>query len=249
LEARRNLPGIRFDLELIRAELQRLEPFAGELTSVFGPEKRGNDPFWFHNHSYEDFDAVTLYAELRLRKPRRVIEAGCGFSSRVINLATARNAAEGAPCECHFIEPYLDERFLDAPPVGTVHEKKLEDMPASFFEQLEAGDVLFLDTSHVVKAGNDCTFEYTELLPSLSPGVLIHIHDIFTPYNYPADWLFERQYPFNEQYIVEGLLSGGDKYRIVLPLYLLWSEHRVALDRLMPNGTARPGAFWVEKIG
>jgi hypothetical protein len=186
---------------------------------------------------------------IRHFKPRRIIEAGCGFSSRVISLAARKNAAEGRPVACTFIEPYPSERILRDRLAGPLLEKKIEDVPMATFRELQAGDFLFIDTSHVIKTQNDCCYEYLELLPSLNPGVIVHVHDIFTPYDYPEEWITKMLFAFNEQYALECLMSGNPSLEIILPLYYLWRDHTDALSRFMPGAQVRPVAFWLRTKG
>jgi hypothetical protein len=122
-------------------------------------------------------------------------------------------------------------------------------MPVEFFSQLGDGDALFIDTSHVLRTQNDVEYELLRVLPSLAPGVWIHIHDIFTPYDYPEEWVFSvPRAGNNEQYALECLLSGGDRFQVELPLHLLWREHQDVLRPLYLPATDRPAAIWLRRI-
>jgi hypothetical protein len=246
LNQRRNLPGIQLNEKSALEFLAQLKPYAKEINS-FPMEKKSDAEYWFRNFSYEDFDAVTHYCIIRHLKPKRIIEVGCGFSSRLTSLACRKNHEEGHSTECLFIEPYPSERLEGFKLHGELLVKKVEDVPLSTFERLEAGDVLFIDTTHIVKTQSDCCYELLEMIPVLRPGVWIHLHDIFTPYDYPEEWLLDQLRSFNEQYAFECLLSNSKDLEVVFPLYLLWKDHRAALNELMPNGSSRPGAFWVRK--
>jgi hypothetical protein len=243
---RRTLPGIPFDDALFLEWLGRLEPFAKEFANVPVDQQEGA-AFWRHNGGFEDFDAVTLYAMLRLLKPRRLIEVGCGFSTRVVAMAVRRNVAENHPCECLFIEPYPPEDLRRNPLPGPLLEQKVQDVPLATFENLGQNDVLFIDTTHIVKAQSDCVYELVQILPSLRSGVHIHIHDIFTPFDYPEEWLLDRLWPFNEQYALECLLTHSSAFEVILPVFFLYTVHRAALDRLLPGGETRPASFWVRR--
>jgi hypothetical protein len=244
---RRQLPGIDFNSSVYLDWLRSIRPYAAELADVPAYESEGA-AFWFKNGSYGDLDAVSLYAMIRHIKPRRFIEIGSGRSSQMIERACAANIAEGSPCDCTFIEPFPPSYFLKSPPLGNFIQKKVQEVPLSVFQKLCEGDILFIDTSHVLKTQGDCCYELLEIIPSLMAGVVIHVHDIFSPYDYPADWLFDRQFPFNEQYAIECILSGGDHFQVVLPTHLLWREHRDAVLELLPTATDAPGAFWFIKI-
>ena len=243
LSQRRMLPGILLDPAVYLPLVDELAHFSPELSDIPNEAAPGVS-FCFRNGAYGELDAVTLYCMVRHLKPKRLIEVGCGYSSRMIDRASRKNKEDGAPCECTFIEPYPPADFLDSPPLGRFIKSKVETVPLDLFKELGPGDVLFIDTSHVLKAQNDCCRELLEIIPSLAPGVVVHVHDIFTPYDYPAEWLFERQFPFNEQYGLECLLSDSPRYEVILPVYLLWIEHRAAITRLLPSAENPAAAFW-----
>jgi hypothetical protein len=248
LNSRRELPGIDFhEIEALQlvAELAR---FASELDVVPYERSGPNDTFWFNNASFTDFDAAALYAMLRYRKPKRYVELGCGFSSYVSSRALARNASEGAACGAIYADPEPRRDLIDSLVTGRVLSERVQELPLHLFTQLEKGDVLFIDTSHVLKVQSDVVVELVRILPSLAAGVWIHFHDVYSPYDYPEDWVRMPVRPAaNEQYGVECLLSGGDRYRVLLPLYLLWKEQRPELQKLFPRGQTRPQSFWIQK--
>jgi len=244
LAQRRRLPGIQWNTPGFLSLLDTLLPYAKEFSTT-PVDPQNNFDFWFHNGNFEDYDAISYYAMVRHIKPKRVIEVGCGFSSKVLAKACAQNIAEDFPVEWTFIEPYPDERFLRNQPEGRFVKKRLQDVPLDYFSSLEANDILFIDTSHVLKAQSDCCYQFVEILPSLKPGVLVHVHDIFSPYDYPADWLLDYFKAYNEQYALECLLSHNPRYEIMLPLHLLFKEHREKLRQLLPNGKTRPASFWL----
>jgi hypothetical protein len=243
LRQRRTLLGFTLHTERHLQLLGELSPYVKEFQ--FPLESSGGDEFWFRNASYEDLDATLLYCMVRHFKPTGIIEVGCGFSSRVISIAARRNAAEGQNAECTFIEPYPTDRIRRETLAGPLVEKPIEDMPLEFFQKLGAGDFLFIDTSHVLKTQSDCCYEYTQILPSLRAGVFVHVHDIFTPYDYPEEWIFQKQFPFNEQYVLEALLSGNPSFEVLLPLYQLWREQPESLKPFFRGKAGRPGAFWM----
>ena len=247
LGEKRPLPGIQLDIDDALTLLSELCRFASEL-KLF-PRKPGSAAIEW-SHTYPSFDTATLYAMLRHLKPKRYIEAGCGYSSRVSSAALLRNRDEGAPCHALFIEPYPPAHLEKEKLPGEFLKQKVEQVPLERFQQLADGDVLFIDTSHVIKAQNDVEYELLRILPSLRPGVFVHVHDIFTPYDYPAEWLVGKgtnRGGNNEQYALECLLSGGDDWEVTLPVHLLWREHREKLGALLAGATDRPAAFWIRK--
>jgi hypothetical protein len=250
LKRPRVLPGIDLRTDSALALLASLvEKFAGEIAQI--PRERTPECIlWMENHTYQDFDTATLYAMLRHLKPKRYVEVGCGFSSRTSTLALRRNATEGATCDAHYIDAWPAEHLREIELPGPLHGQRVQDVPLELFTALEAGDVLFIDTSHVLKTQSDVEWELLHIVPALKPGVWIHFHDIFTPYDYPEEWVIGvPRGGLNEQYGVECLLSGGARFQVELPVHYLWKDHRAALDRLCANTTDRPAAFWFRRIG
>jgi hypothetical protein len=246
LREKRALPGIPIDVPRALSLLDQLFQYAPELESF----RRGLEGARAWEQTYPAFDTATLYTMLRQFKPRRYLEVGCGWSSRASSAALKRNRTEGAACEALYVEPYPPAHLKEITLPGEFLQKKVQDVPLETFKRLSNGDVLFIDTSHVIKTQNDVEYELLHILPILAPGVIVHIHDIFTPYDYPEEWLVgsgpNRGGP-NEQYALECLLSGGPQWDIILPVHLLWREHSDRLGRLLPGVAGRPAAFWLRK--
>lgn len=226
------------------------------LSSIACPDEFGREydtgalkeaEFRFGNGSFESGDAETLYYFVRGAKPARIIEIGAGNSSRVIHAALKKNAAEGAPGEHVIIEPY-ENPWLENLGAQVIRER-VEMVDFSIFRKLGESDIVFIDSSHVVRAQNDCVFEYTELLPNLPVGVIVHIHDIFTPYDYPDDWLNKKFLLWAEQYVLEALLANSDQWEILAPLCWLSrdADRFKALCPYFEEGRV-PGSFWIRKI-
>lgn len=246
LKAKRDLPGIDLQVPESLKLLRTMSQFSSEIAE-FHRNRTGNLKYW--DTTYSMCDSSTLYAMLRQLKPKRYIEVGCGYSSRTSIAALERNQKEGHHCEITFIEPFASAHFKELKLPGEFIPKKIQEVPLARFQQLEAGDVLFIDTSHIIKVQNDVEYELIHVLPSLKPGVVVHIHDIFTPYDYPAEWLIGKgpnRGANNEQYALECLLSGGNRWEIILPVYLLWREHPDALRELYYS-EQRPAAMWLRK--
>ena len=249
LKLKRPLPGIEFDLPKSKALLAELTHYAAEIEQLLSTRPPALVDKW--NITYPRGDSAVLYALLRRLKPKRYIEIGCGYSSRVSTPALLRNAEEGHRCQALYIEPFPPAQLAEVKLAGEFIQEKVQRVPLERFQELEAGDVLFIDTSHVIKTQNDVEYELLRILPSLNPGVLVHIHDIFTPYDYPAEWLVgnhPNRGGNNEQYALECLLSGGNDWEVVLPSYLLWKEHG-SFFRELVESEFRPAAFWIRKTG
>jgi hypothetical protein len=247
LSQRRILPAVDLREKACLGLLERLIQFAPEIAEMPAERVPGND-LWLSNETYTDFDAASLYAMLRLLRPRRYVEIGCGFSTTFSKCAIERNSRDGFPCESQFVEPYPSEFLLRQKLPGTLRREKVQQTPLDLFEKLGSGDVLFIDTSHVLKTQSDVEHELLRVLPLLKPGVWVHFHDIFTPYDYPSEWVLGAPRAGNsEQYALECLLSGGTNWQVELPLFLIWKEYRNHILKLNPRGAQRPAGFWVRR--
>lgn len=131
-----------------------------------------------------------------------------------------------------------------------VVRQRVEELSTGFFSELSSGDILFIDSSHVIRPQGDVLFEYLELLPTLSAGVLVHVHDIFSPRDYPEAWLVDRIKFWNEQYLLEAFISGNRSWRIEGALNHLRHHHFDALKSVAPRLDARhePGSFYLRKV-
>ena len=233
-ERKRAFPAIDFRRDEQLRLLRELEPYALELqqTDVV-------------NDYFSGLDAVVYYSLIRQLKPRRIIEIGGGYSTRIANKALAANQSGRLTC----IEPHPDER-LDGSRVHLV-TKRVEELDVSFFAALEANDILFIDSSHTVKFGSDVCYEFLEILPALKRGVWVHVHDIFFPHDYPAEWLLKRRLALNEQYLLEAFLSFNHDFEIALANHWLQLECPNEVARLWPNAVssdAGASSFWMRRV-
>ena len=169
---------------------------------------------------YPQMDARTLYYVLREHKPARYLEVGSGLSTYYASLAARQNKEEGSPLHLTCIEPYPFDALRTLPDFELV-EGFVQDVPLARFEELEAGDVLFIDSSHALKIDSDVAFLFLEALPRVKPGVLVHVHDVHFPYNtpFPADtWLFGERWPvyWNEAMVVQTFLAFNESFEVLL---------------------------------
>jgi hypothetical protein len=186
-----------------------------------------------------------------LFKPRRILEIGSGQSTRLARLAIARNDAEsGEPTRHVLVEPY-EHPWLDDIKGVEVLRSRIEDLDASVINELASGDALFIDSSHMIRPQGDVLKLYLEVLPSLPAGVIVHIHDIFTPRDYLTEWLRDDVRFWNEQYLVEALLSNSARYEILLALNFLMHEHFEQLREAAPYLTTdrEPGSLYLRIRG
>lgn len=207
-------------------------------------------PPWRYHAGNEFFiyaDAWSLTQMLGNFRPRRVIEVGSGFSSAV--MLDAREHL-GLACELTFIEPYPDRlhALLRADDRQSVRilAKEVQDVPIEEFTALAAGDVLFIDSSHVAKTGSDLADLLARVLPALAPGVFVHFHDIFYPGPYPLDWLRQGR-AWNEVLFLQAFLQFNDSFRVVLFNAFLGERCPELLDARFRENTG--GSFWLRRVG
>jgi hypothetical protein len=242
----RQLPGIAWNVDGQLNFLDSLR-FADELN---WSEEGGELGFRFDNGAFESGDAEYWYQVIRLTKPRRLIEIGSGHSTLMARKALRRNQAEDPAYRCEHIcvEPY-EMPWLERSGVRVVR-KRVEELDRQFFAELESGDILFIDSSHVIRPQGDVLFEYLEVLPSLKEGVIVHVHDIFSPKNYPLSWLEGEVRLWNEQYLVEAFMSHNPTWQIVGALNFLRHHHFERLKTVAPFLTEdrEPGSFYIRRV-
>lgn len=245
----RNLSGINWNVD---GQLGLLKSFryAGELADL--PQQKPDTlRFYFNNGGFESGDAEYWYQIIRALKPRRIVEVGSGYSTLMAIRAVRKNRDEDPSYQCQqvCIEPY-EMPWLEQAGVSVVR-KKVEEVELSLFSQLQANDLLFIDSSHIIRPQGDVLFEYLELLPALKKGVVVHIHDIFSPKNYPHQWLSDEIRFWNEQYLLEAFLSHNDSWKIVGALNYLHHHHYAELKAVAPYLTPdrEPGSFYMQKVG
>ncbi|MFO1477209.1 MAG: class I SAM-dependent methyltransferase [Verrucomicrobiota bacterium] len=223
--------------------------FVSELRDVPVTPPVDHSAYGWKNNFWENSDALVQYGLVRSRRPRRYVEVGCGWSSLLLKRALEHNAAEGRPAQVTLVEPYPNFAiFKHLPKDWEIHRTILQRTPFEVFERLEAGDVLFYDGSHCSKMASDVNWFFFKILPRLKPGVLIHIHDIFLPGEYPPPWVFERGQTWNEQYLLQAFLMHNSAYRILIANRYLFYKRQADLeqmfDRIQP---VHGSSFWLEK--
>jgi predicted O-methyltransferase YrrM len=202
--------------------------------------------YHYANPHFPLADAFALLAVMATRRPRRYLEIGAGYSSCAAIDISRQYLSDAV--EFTFIEPYPD---LARPPAGgragNIRPQRLQDVPLDVFERLEANDILFIDSSHVGKTGSDVVDYLFRILPALRRGVLVHIHDIFFPFEYPRAWITEENRSWNEAYLVRAFLYGNPRYRVFYFCDWLYKCRRDLVERKMPRCVPhRGGSLWLE---
>ena len=206
--------------------------------------------YYYENDQYSYGDAIILSAMLREHRPARYIEVGSGYSSAVV-LDTLDTMAE-AQTACTFIEPYtarLDTLLTEADTARVrIIREGVQKVPLQVFEDLERGDFLFLDTTHVVKTGSDVVHEVLNILPRLASGVFVHFHDVFADFEYPDSWIMDDNRSWNEQYLLRAFLMYNNAFEILYAIHAFFAANRPLVESLCPL-IARNygGGLWLRK--
>ncbi len=209
--------------------------------------------FYINNKSFRSVDGEMLYCLIRHFKPARIFEIGSGHSTLLSAQAALKNQEEtGRACELTACEPYpVDWLKRGFPGLTRLIEKKVQDVPLVEFSRLQDRDILFIDSSHTLKIDSDVRYEFLEILPRLNPGVLVHVHDIFLPGEYPREWLFGKQRFWNEQYLLQAFLCFNSGYEVVWAGSYMHYRHPELLERAFStyNRLAiQPGSFWMRRM-
>ncbi len=241
------LPGIDISREAMLSEWKAFLPYLRDIP--FGAQKSGQWRYGFENPAYSWADGSLLHAVLRRFKPRRLIEVGSGWSSACA-IDTIENFLGGA-CEVTFIEPYpalLKELVASTSVQTLIIDQPIQNVPLDRFESLEAGDVLFIDSTHVVKTGSDVCHEVFDILPRLKSGVLLHFHDVFWPFEYPRAWAVDDNRSWNELYLLRAFLQNNSDWRVVFFNDYMAKMASVEIARDFPDFFKNTGgALWLQR--
>ena len=246
----KNIPRELAGIDLNEAGQQDLfnqwKPFF--LAADFPVAKQEGRRYYTDNGWYPYGDAVFLYCMMRHFRPARIIEVGSGFSSCVI-LDTNERFFENQ-IRCTFIEPE-PERFLqaitpeDRERVDLLN-KDVRSLPPEYFQALNPGDILLIDSSHVSKVNSDLNFLLFQVLPVLKSGVLVHFHDIFYPFEYPELWVYEG-WSWNEAYLLRAFLQYNRAFKICFMNTLWYRYHAEQIQVEIPLAMKSGGSLWLQK--
>lgn len=234
------LPGIDLHKQHQHDLLNEYAQFYEELS--FPEEKTAEFRYYYLNEWFSYADAIFLYCFLRKHLPKRIIEVGSGFSSALM-FDTIDGFFPQKP-EITCIDP--DTRRFDSLMMESdrawvrLIDKKVQEIPLEIFTELESGDLLFIDSSHVVKCGNDLCLLMFEILPRLRPGVFVHFHDVFYPFDYPSIWLRQGRY-WNENYFLRAFLLNNFEWNIYFfntYVHLFFGD---VINEIMPLCAKNPG--------
>ncbi len=246
-----SIPSSILGIDLYEEEqLKLLESFVEFYNEMpFKSEKQKGIRYYYENPAYSYSDGILLHCMIRYLKPRKIIEVGSGFSS-CMTLDTNELCFDGLIATT-FIEPYPDllmslVKDADKGKIELI-PTSLQDVDLSIFETLQANDILFIDSTHVSKINSDVNRIFFDILPRLSPGVHIHLHDIFFPFEYPMEWIYEGR-AWSEAYLLRAFLQYNSEFRIVLMNTFMEHFHEALFKQKMPLCLKNTGgSIWIRK--
>lgn len=231
-------------LELLRA----FGAYRAEYESF--PLERTPSGFYVNNGRFQAVDAEILYCMIRHFMPRRIYEIGSGFSTKLAVAAASKNETEGAPpCQITAIEPWPTIDLLALRNVRLLR-MPVERLPLDEFDQLQANDILFIDSSHSIRTGGDVIREHLEIIPRLRPGVIVHCHDIFLPAEYPRQFVTGVHTFWSEQYLFHGFLLFNNQFDIMWAGHYLHLNYRDKLNEAFTSYSkcaTPPSSFWIRR--
>ena len=246
---KRNINFIDFNIDF---QLDFIKNFSYQNELKEFPYNKTEDKlFYYNNPNFVAGDAEFYYSLIRMVKPKNIIEIGAGFSTLIAIEAIKMNKDEDANYDCNLIciEPY-EFKWLKNEEVNFI-EKIVENVEINLFQSLSHNDILFVDSSHIIKPEGDLLFIFMKILPVLNSGVYIHFHDIFLPADYPDFWVKDKILLWNEQYLLESFLSYNNDYKLICSLNHLKNDYWDSIKNYFPvlseHSETEPGSFWILK--
>jgi hypothetical protein len=216
---------------------------------------RSNIPYeyYFNNAEFGLEDGLAFYSMIRHFKPSTIVEIGSGNSTMIGARACLKNQEDGRESRLISVEPYPRKFLVEGFPglAGQV-KSKVEELDVAFFDQLGENDILFIDSSHVLRTGNDVTYLYLNILPRLREGVIVHVHDIFLPYEYPRQWVVGNRVFWTEQYLLQAFLTHNPLYEVLFGNVFMNKNYPDRMREVFshPEGYRQrniPNSFWMRR--
>jgi predicted O-methyltransferase YrrM len=240
------LIGVDFNEAMQLDLLRRHFPKFRDEYRQFSTEPTGTENrFHLGNQLFDDVDALVAYCMVRHFQPRLVIEVGSGFSSLILGEAVAKKAGSSLICVEPFPREFLRKGF---PGLQLLMEKKVQEIELDFFSKLKSGDILFIDSSHTVKIGGDVNYLFLEVLPRLKPGVIVHVHDIFLPFEYRRDWVLDEFRFWTEQYLLQAFLMFNSEFEVLMANNYLSHYYQQDVKAAFPHlSNWGGGSLWMRR--
>lgn len=253
---RSDLPGVDFRAEQqVNFLLELGEKYGAECAWSSTPNSAPYE-FYTENNSFSFGCAAALHTMLRHYKPSKVFEIGSGFSSLVFSGALTRNAAEGYSCEYTIVDPYPSCLLKggNLPALAKIIPERVELTDSNMYEGLGENDFIFIDSGHTVRTGGDVNFLFLDVLPRLAPGVLIHIHDIDLPYEYPEVYFTNPSFRmfWTEAYLLQSFLAFNSQFEVLLGMAYLMIDRKKEFQEAFPaydptKHKSISGSFWIRR--
>lgn len=243
----RTVKGIEFNIPAQLNLLATLENYYPELP--YTTEKNPNLRYHFLNNYYSFTDGIVLYSLLRYLSPQSVVEVGSGFSSAL--MLDVNEIYLNETIDFTFIEPYpqrLKGLMKSVNEKTSIIESAVQEVPVSLFKKMQPGDFLFIDSSHVVKTGGDLNYILFEIFPVLQPGVYVHFHDIYYPFEYPKEWVY-KGLNWNETYLLQAFLMYNPEVEIILFADYLHKFYPKSFEQMPLSYRSTGSGFWLKKKG
>jgi hypothetical protein len=243
------LRGIRWDLD---SQVRFVAEHLAQPIAEFRPPataQEGSHTYAIDNPSYSLLDAALGYAMVRWLRPGLIVELGSGHSTLVTAQAGLRNQTEGSPGRLDVFDPFPSVVNDDLPGLHALHRTPAQDVPMTVFEELDDGDILFVDTTHTVKIGSEVNFVVLDVLPRLRAGVVVHFHDIFLPFEYPRPWMEDFALYWNEQYLIQAFLAHNESWEVLVATQALTRMRRAELTDIVSSAVIEHDAasFWMRR--
>ncbi len=240
-----------------KCQLNLLSQFSSQFKEEYEslPRSKTATPYQYYinNVAFNSVDGEVLYCMIRYFRPEKIFEIGSGNSTYLSAQAILKNRVDcDHECDLIAFEPYPNDILRAGfPGLTKLIPVQIQDVPLSEFSKLKENDILFIDSSHVLKTGSDVQYEILEVLPRLKKGVIIHFHDIFLPAEYPKEWVLKNCVFWTEQYLLQAFLMFNDSFQVLWAGSYMHLKHPDKLEEAF-NSYKReekwPGSFWIQKI-
>lgn len=232
-------------------QLKLLEKLKKHTKNINFPIKDPVDSltYFYENDQFPILDAEFLFSILCELKPSNVIEIGSGFSSLIT--AEVNRSIFNRELNFKCVEPYPRQFLIDGVDgISHLEISKVENLDLKYFDVLGDGDILFIDSSHVSKIGSDVNYLFFEVIPRLKPGVIVHIHDIFLPDEYPEVWMLDQNRNWNEQYLLQAFLQFNTEWEVLWAAHLMGTRHTEEVQKVFSRypELGGGGSFWMRRL-
>lgn len=243
------IPGVSLDAAAMRQlwlenlDFIRTTPFTDDVS----PKNRYN----YLGGPFPPGDAITLRMIIRHFRPQRIVEVGSGYSTACMLDSAEHADIPGVKITCVEPDPSRLKTLLREQDAGALQliERPVQEVPPDIVDCLEKNDILFIDSTHVMKTGSDVHYEFFHLLPRLNPGVLVHFHDIIWPFEYPDEWIFESNYSWNETYVLRAFLMFNTEFRVVFWNSFFANSFADSIRTEYPDFLRNPGgSMWIARV-